>query len=258
MKIASWNVNSIRSRLDHCLKFLQEENIDVLCLQELKCQDHEFPILEFQSLGYKCYTYGQKTYNGVAILSKITPTSIKYGFSDKAFEDQKRIIKAVINNLDIYNIYAPNGASPEDEKFIYKEGWFKRLKRLAKRDAGIDKNKVIICGDYNIAPKNQDVFDPKARFGKICFHPKEHEWFEALLSTGLTDCFREFNKEDGQFTWWDYRKGSLKTNKGMRIDHFLTNDLANKVITSCEIIKKPRTWDKPSDHTPIVINIKDE
>ena len=257
MQIASWNVNSIRSRLDHAIKFLEENDIDVLCLQELKCQDHEFPAEQFEAMGYKCYTYGQKAYNGVAILTKIEPTDIEYGFSDKAFEEQKRIIKATIKGFDIYNIYAPNGNNPKDEKFVYKEGWFKRLKRMLKNEAGLDKNKVVICGDYNIAPTDADVKDPKKSFGKICFHPTEHEWFNQLIDLGLSDCFRIFDKTEKVFTWWDYRAGSFQTNKGMRIDHFLTNDLANAEIDNCYVIKEPRTWEKPSDHTPIVISTKD-
>jgi exodeoxyribonuclease-3 len=257
MKIASWNVNSIRSRLEHAVQFLSKHDIDVVCLQELKCQDHEFPTAEFEALGYKCYTYGQKAYNGVAILTKIEPTDIEYGFKDKAFDEQKRIIKATINGFDIYNIYAPNGNNPKDEKFFYKEGWFKRLKRMLKTEAGLDKNKVVVCGDYNIAPTDADVLDPKRSYGKICFHPTEHEWFNQLIDLGMTDCFRIFDKTEKVFTWWDYRAGSFQNNKGMRIDHFLTNDLANKDITDCYIIKEPREWERPSDHTPIVISTKD-
>jgi len=257
MKIASWNVNSIRSRLEHTVKFLQENDIDVLCLQELKCQDHEFPSLELEAMGYKCYTYGQKAYNGVAILTKIEPSDIEYGFKDGAFEEQKRIIKATINGLDIYNIYAPNGNNPKDEKFVYKEGWFKRLKRMLKNEAGLKENKVVICGDYNIAPTDDDVLDPKRSAGRICFHPDEHKWFNELLDLELSDCFRIFNKTPKVFTWWDYRAGSFKNNKGMRIDHFLTNDLANSIIEDCYIIDEPRSWEKPSDHTPIVISTKD-
>lgn len=257
MKIASWNVNSIRSRLEHTLEFLKTNEIDVLCLQELKCQDHEFPILDFQALGYECYIYGQKAYNGVAILTKITPEHVEYGFKDKAFDEQKRIIKAKINGIDIYNIYAPNGNNPKDEKFFYKEGWFLRLHRMLKNEAQLDKNKVVVCGDYNIAPTDDDVLDPKRSAGRICFHPDEHAWLAKLTDLGMTDCFRIFNKTPKVFTWWDYRAGSFKNNKGMRIDHFLTNDLANTVIESCYVVNEPRGWEKPSDHTPIVISTKE-
>jgi exodeoxyribonuclease III len=257
MQIASWNVNSIRSRLEHALEFLKTNEIDVLCLQELKCQDHEFPKEQFEELGYKCYVYGQKAYNGVAILTKYEPTSVEYGFKDQAFDEQKRIIKATIKGFDIYNIYLPNGNNPKDDKFIYKEGWFLRLHRMLKTEAGIDKNKVIVCGDYNVAPTNDDVLNPERSYGKVCFHPDEHIWFNKLIDLGMTDCFRLFNKTPKVFTWWDYRADSFKTNKGMRIDHFLTNDLANKDITNCYVVTEPRTWEKPSDHTPIIISIKD-
>lgn len=255
MKIASWNVNSIRSRVDHCLKFLQEYDIDVLCLQELKCQDSDFPILDFQLAGYNCYIYGQKAYNGVAIISKIDATEIEYGFKDNAFEEQKRIIKAVINGIHLYNIYAPNGSSPTSDKFLYKEGWFKRLKRTINFEAGIEENPVIICGDYNIAPQEIDVHSPSLMRGKICFTDIERQWFSDLLNCGLTDCFRLFNKNKEQFSWWDYRQGSFKSNKGMRIDHFLTNNIANNMIKDCEINRVPRSWEKPSDHTPVILHI---
>lgn len=255
MKVASWNVNSIRSRIDHALKFLQENDIDVLCLQEIKCQDHEFPAQDFQNLGYNCYVYGQKAYNGVAILTKITADNVEYGFPDDAFAEQKRLIKVSINNLDIYNVYVPNGKDPNDEKFFYKQGWYKRLKRHIKQDSDLEKNNVIICGDFNVAPADADVLDPKKSFGKIGFHPDEHIWFNDLLNIGLSDCFRNFSKQEKVFTWWDYRADSLKNNKGMRIDHFLTNKNADKIIKNCYIEKSPRTWDKPSDHTPIIIEI---
>jgi len=257
MKIAICNVNSIRTRLEHCLKFLQDYNVDVLCLQELKCADESFPLDDFQAIGYSCFIYGQKAYNGVAILTKIKPESVEYGFSDGAFDEQKRLMKAVINGIHIYNVYAPNGASPEDEKFIYKEKWFKRLIKMAKEEADIENNKVIICGDYNIAPKNEDVYDAKKLYGHICFHPKEHEWFNELLSCGFSDCFRLFNQESEMFTWWGYFRNYFEKNKGYRIDHFLTNTNVDKGVANCEIIKEPRKWERPTDHAPVVLTLKD-
>ena len=256
MKVASWNVNSVRSRLEHVIEFLKTTEIDVLCLQELKCQDHEFPAEELKNMGYECYVYGQKAYNGVAILTKITPEKVEYGFKDKAFEEQKRIIMATINGFDIYNIYAPNGKDPKDEKFVYKEGWFLRLTRMLKDEAGLNENKIVVCGDYNIAPTDDDVLDPKKSLGRIGFHPDEHVWFAKVADLGMTDVLKVFDKTPKLFTWWDYRHGSFKANRGMRIDHFMANDLGLASIANCYVLKEPRTWEKPSDHTPIVIETK--
>ncbi|MCP4355335.1 MAG: exodeoxyribonuclease III [Proteobacteria bacterium] len=258
MRIAIWNVNSIRARLEHCLKFLQDYDIDVLCLQELKCADESFPLTDFQAIGYNCFIYGQKAYNGVAILTKIKPESVEYGFSDGAFDEQKRLIKAVINDIHIYNIYAPNGEAYGTEKFVYKEKWYKRFIKVIKQEAKVEENKVIICGDYNIAPKGVDVYDAKKLEGICVFHPKTTEWFNALLDCGFTDCFRRFNQESETYTWWGYFRNYFEKNKGYRIDHFLTNANIDKEITNCEIIKDPRTWERPTDHAPVVLTLKND
>lgn len=256
MKVASWNVNSVRTRLEHIIEFLKTSEVDVLCLQELKCQDCDFPAFDFQALGYECYIYGQKAYNGVAILTKLPAENVEYGFSDNSFDEQKRLIKATIGGFDVYNIYAPNGSDPESDKFAYKEGWFLRLRRLLKNEAGLEKNKIVVCGDYNIAPTDDDVVDPKKSLGRIGFHPEEHKWFAKLVDLGMTDTLKVFDKTPKLFTWWNYRFDGFKKDRGMRIDHFMTNDNALANIANCYVDKTPRGWEKPSDHTPIIIETK--
>ena len=251
MKIASFNVNSLRARLPIVLQWLSETQSDVLCVQETKVQDIDFPTDEFERSGYGYAFKGQKSYNGVAIFSRSEITNTQFGFDDEP-KDQARLIKAEINGIVIVNTYIPQGHSPESEKFEYKLNWFNRLLTF------FDKNfkpadPVLWVGDFNIAPQPIDVYDPEGLLGHVCFHPEVHKVLEDVMQWGFVDVFRMCCDQPGQYTFWDYRlPNSVKRNLGWRLDHIMaTQPLAKKAV-ACYIDKKPRLAERPSDHTPIV------
>ncbi len=251
MKVASYNVNSLRVRLPIVIKWLTDNDIDVLCLQETKVQDTDFPTEAFDGIEYDHVFKGQKSYNGVAILSKHPIEQVIFGFPDEP-RDEARIIKAEINGIVIVNTYIPQGQSPDSEKFQYKLKWFGRLLEYFQRDFG-SLDKVLWTGDLNIAPKPIDVYDPEILLGHVCFHPEVHDALNEILSWGFVDVFRKHCENANEFTFWDYRmRNSFKRNLGWRIDHIMaTVPLAEK-STSCFIDKEPRAAERPSDHTPIV------
>jgi len=251
MKIASFNVNSIRSRLPVVLDWLTENQPDVLCVQETKVQDVDFPAEPFDQAGYNYIFKGQKSYNGVAIFSKDKPKNVEFGLDDDP-QDQPRLIKAEIKSIAIVNTYVPQGYLPDSEKFQYKLDWFSRLRRYFEKHFK-QTDPVIWVGDLNIAPEPIDVYDPKALLGHVCYHPAVHRALQGVMQWGFVDVFRMHNKNAGEYTFWDYRMiNSFKRNLGWRLDHILaTKSLAEK-CTACYIDKKPRTAEKPSDHTPIV------
>jgi len=265
MKITTWNVNSIRARLESVIRWLKENRPDVCCFQELKCQNDQFPASELETLGYNSIVYGQKARNGVAIISKSPPNKIQKGFTNNFDEENSRLIAAEIDGVNIINVYVPNGQDPELPAFEYKRTFFKELRSFLSQNfikpnqtarSNRTARRIVLCGDFNVAPENEDVFDPDYMRGKICFHPDEQADFEYLKSWGLTDIFRKFHPEGNFYSWWDYRAGGFPRNRGMRLDHFLVSAPIAQACKSCEIDKEPRGWEKPSDHVPVTIDFK--
>ncbi len=255
MKITSWNVNSIKARLEHVKRYLKEESPDILMIQELKGLD--FPAQEFESMGYITHAVTQKAYNGVAIISK-HPIEVELDCLPNDNEDkQARYIEADINGLHLINIYLPNGNPAPSDKYNYKLKWlgrlYERLKKLRENDINF-----IIGGDFNVIPEDKDCYNPKKWEGDALFRPETHMAYRSLLNLGLTDAFRVLNNKDKQYTFWDYQAGAWQKNNGIRIDHFLLSPLMADRLKNCTINKIPRGWDRPSDHTPIEIEISVE
>lgn len=252
MKIASWNVNSLKARLDHVKRFLETQAPDILMMQELKGLD--FPDMEFTSLGYQVHAVGQKAYNGVAILSKKPFKVLNNSLAGEDTDEQARFLEIEIDGIRVINIYLPNGNPVPGEKFDYKLRWMTRLKKHLEILRN-DMVPFVIGGDFNIIPEDKDCYDPKAWEGDALFRPESKAIFRELLNLGLTDAFRVFNTEAGHYTFWDYQAGMWQSGKGIRIDHFLLSpELADR-LQSCTIDMQPRGWDRPSDHTPIMIDI---
>ena len=251
MKIATWNVNSIRSRLDHVLAWLKTNPVDALLLQEIKCVNDQFPKEPIEDAGYNLAVFGQKTYNGVAILSKHPIEDVQENIP--GFEDeQSRYIEAVINNKRIASVYVPNGSEVGSEKYDYKlsflEAFYNHLKTLYDYD-----EQVIIGGDYNIAPTNMDVYDPKIWHDRVlCSVPERRAW-QKILNIGYVDALRALHPDKQQFTWWDYRKNSYENNLGLRIDHFLVSPQAADSMKDVYTDEEPRKQQKASDHIPVII-----
>jgi len=250
MKIASWNVNSLRVRLPQVLEWLSENPIDILAIQETKTQDPEFPKQEIEAAGYKVAFSGQKTYNGVAILAKTTPKDI---ITDvKNLDDpQRRILAATVKGVRVVNLYVVNGSEVGSEKFAYKLDWLNKVTAHIKQELQTHK-KLIVLGDFNIAPDDRDVHDPDLWQGKILCSDKEREAYKKMLALGLTDTFRQFEQEEKLFSWWDYRGGGFRRNHGLRIDLILASKALSEKCKSSVIDKTPRTWERPSDHTPVM------
>jgi len=250
MKVVSFNVNSLRARLPIVLQWLGEHQPEILCVQETKVQDADFPTDAFDKTGYKYVFKGQKSYNGVAIFSKGEITNVKFGFDEEP-KDEARLIKTEINGIVIVNTYVPQGYLAESEKFEYKLNWFNRLRRFFEKNFK-PADPVLWVGDFNVAPEPIDVYDPVALSGHVCFHPEAHKALNEVMQWGFVDVFRMHCKEAGQYTFWDYRLNSFKRNLGWRLDHIMaTKSLAEK-CTACYIDKQPRLAERPSDHTPII------
>lgn len=253
MKLATWNVNSLNVRLPHVLDWLAENPIDVLCLQETKQEDAKFPYADLKSAGYHAIHSGQKTYNGVAILSTHEMMDVVHGIA--GFEDeQKRVISATINGVRVICVYVVNGQAVDSEKYDYKMRWLTALNSWLT-DELLKYPKLVILGDYNIAPDDRDCHDPVAWEGNILVSPRERDAFEELLALGLHDSFRLFEAGEGHFSWWDYRMMGFRRNHGMRIDHILVSDALKDKCVSCIIDKAPRKLERPSDHTPVVLEV---
>ena len=251
MKLATWNDNSLKVRLEQVQNWLLESQADVLCLQETKTEDSNFPLLELQQAGYQVVFSGQKTYNGVAIISKLAMTDVQYGLPN--FEDlQKRVIAATVNGVRIVCVYIPNGESVDSDKYQYKLAWLAALQAWL-RDELLRHPKLALLGDYNIAPEDRDVHDPAAWAGKVLCSEPERAVFKGLQQLGLRDTFRLFEQAEKSFSWWDYRMMGFRRNHGMRIDHILIS--AAVECTACGIDKAPRKLERPSDHTPVWADI---
>lgn len=252
--IASWNVNSLKVRLPHVQDWLLNNQPDVLAIQETKLQDANFPLDEFTQLGWQVTYSGQKTFNGVAIVSK-QPMVLKVtelpGFADA----QRRVLGVEIGDTFILNVYVPNGQSVGSDKYHYKLAWLTALRAYAKQLLQ-QYPRVVILGDFNIAPSDLDVHDPVAWQGHVLVSPCEREHWDSLLGLGLVDAFRQLHQQQ-EFSWWDYRQAAFRRNRGLRIDHLLISPTLASNLTECWIDKQPRKLQRPSDHTPIVARFND-
>ncbi len=253
MKLATWNVNSLNVRLPHVLDWLRDNPIDVLCLQETKQEDVKFPYEALKEAGYEAVHIGQKTYNGVAIISRHPLTDIQCNIPN--FEDdQQRVIAATINGIRVICAYIPNGQAVDSDKYQYKMRWLTALTDWLKTEL-VTHPKLMLLGDYNIAPEDRDCHDPEAWLGQILVSPAEREAFQTLINLGLHDSFRLFEQEAKSFSWWDYRMMGFRRNFGMRIDHILVSDALKATCIASTIDKAPRKLERPSDHTPVILEI---
>ena len=253
MKFATWNVNSLNVRLPHVLDWVRNNQPDVLCLQETKQEDSKFPYHALLEAGYESAHIGQKTYNGVAILSRHPIMDIQRNIPN--FEDdQQRILAATINGIRVICAYIPNGQAVDSDKYQYKIRWLDALNAWLKTEL-ISHPKLMLLGDYNIAPEDRDCHDPVAWIGQVLVSPAERLAFQNLLKLGLHDSFRLFEQAEKSFSWWDYRMMGFRRNFGMRIDHILVSNLLKPRCISAYIDKFPRKLERPSDHTPVVLEI---
>jgi len=257
MKISSWNVNSVRARINSVIKYLKSSSPDILLIQEIKTEEKNFPINDFKSLGYNSHVFGQKSYNGVAFLTKINIGKIDLKFiKDK--KKQSRVIVGNIKNkskiIKLINVYVPNGNPVDTEKYIYKNDWYNSFNNKVKKELKGNKN-IIIGGDFNIIPEEIDVYDHTKYENDALFKLEMRKKYRELLNLGLHDIYRHINKEKQEFSFWDYMSGAWAKNHGMRIDHFLVSNNLLSDVKSININKKPRSDIKPSDHTPIELLI---
>ena len=253
MKIATWNVNSLKVRLPQVLQWLTDNPVDVLCLQETKTIDEKFPKADIEAAGYQVIFSGQKTYNGVAILSKHPMTDVVR--NNPHFDDeQQRLIAATINGIRIICAYVPNGQAIDSDKYQYKLRWLEGLQRWMVAELAAHP-KLALLGDYNIAPTDRDVHDPAAWIGQVLVSEPERAAFTQLLALPMQDAFRLFEQADKVFSWWDYRQLGFRRNAGMRIDHILLSAPLAARCTACIVDRVPRKWEQPSDHTPVVATL---
>lgn len=251
MKIVTWNVNSIRSRQDRLLAWLTAHQPDVLCLQELKVEESLYPFEAIQALGYHSAVHCQKTYNGVAILSKLPPQDVRCGLDDGSEDTQSRFISANIDGVRVISVYVPNGGEPGSDKYAYKLAFYRRLKEYLTRHHRPDEP-LAICGDFNVAPTELDVAKPGSWEGSVLYNPEMRAVLADLLSWGLEDAFRRHRPEPGLYSWWDYRMLAFPKNDGLRIDHvFATPVLASR---DAFVDRNERKGDKPSDHVPLGVD----
>jgi len=249
MKIATFNVNSLRKRLGIVLEWLEQHQPDVLCLQETKVQDSEFPLLGLAPCGYEITYRGMKSYNGVAVLSRKKPDAVFYGFDDGGDPDEARLLRVVVDGLPIVNTYVPQGFEIDSPKYVYKLGWYERLRKYFEKHLS-PTTPAVWCGDMNIAPRPMDVHSPEKHLKHVCYHEDARKAYEGVLGWGWQDVFVRLHPDREQYTFWDYRApSSLEANKGWRIDHILaTAPLAEKCM-SVEVDVEPRRAKDPSDHT---------
>lgn len=259
MKVTSWNVNSVRTRLEQVTGWLQANPVDVMCLQETKVIDKDFPVQAFADIGYQAYFYGQKSYNGVALLSREPLADVQMGFGAVLSEtdvgdldDQKRVISGLLGDVRVVNLYVPNGSAIDSEKYEYKLRWLTLLKQYLSKQLAAHPL-LNVCGDFNIALENRDIYTDKNRDKHIMSSPLERETLRDVLSIGLTDAFRKFTDEGGHFSWWDYRTNSFVRNTGWRIDHHYLSPALYEQAVSCTIDTEPRGLERPSDHTPVTV-----
>jgi exodeoxyribonuclease-3 len=257
MRIATWNVNSVNARLETVLKWFREEAPDVACLQEIKCADEKFPREAFESLGYNVAVHGQKTYNGVAMLSKTPLEDVRRGLPGDAADEQSRYIEAVISGprpVRVAGIYLPNGNPIGTEKFTYKLAWMDRLNIHARALLALEEP-LVITGDFNVIPKVVDCENPAAWMGDALFQPESRAAYRGLQWLGLTDAYMQADGAPHGYTFWDYQAGAWQRNNGIRIDHALLSPQAADVLKDVTIHRDVRGWEKPSDHVPVVVEL---
>ncbi|MBK1989782.1 exodeoxyribonuclease III [Sphaerospermopsis aphanizomenoides BCCUSP55] len=258
MKIATWNVNSIRTRLEQVINWLSENPVDVLCLQETKVVDQDFPRLPFANLGYHPYISGQKAYNGVALISRQPLADVSMGFTailpdlEPEWDEQKRVITGVIEGVRIVNLYVPNGSAVGSDKYEYKLGWLTVLRKYLQVLL-LSNQSISMCGDFNIALEDIDINDKVKIENHIMASAPERQALRDVLSLGFADAFRKFNSEGGNYSWWDYRTAAFRRNLGWRIDHHYLTPVLYERAQSCIIDVAPRKLEQPSDHTPVVV-----
>ncbi|CAN5376240.1 exodeoxyribonuclease III [soil metagenome] len=254
MKLATWNVNSLTIRLPHVLDWLARHPVDALCLQETKITDDKFPVIDFQAIGYHASFIGQKTYNGVAILSRAKVTDVLMGIGDYV-DDHRRLISATIDSaagpVRVISAYVPNGQAVGTDKYRYKLEWYDAL--VAHLKPELERHpRLALLGDYNVAPEDRDIHDPAAWAGQVLASAPERERFQALIGLGLVDAYRLFEQPERSFSWWDYRQLGFQKNKGLRIDHVLVTPELAKACTACSIDRAERKKPQPSDHAPVI------
>lgn len=250
MRLATWNVNSLRVRLPHLLDWLADAKPDVACLQETKTEDANFPLEELRAAGYQAVYCGQKSYNGVAILARGALSDVQHGIPNFP-DDPKRIIAATYRNARVVSVYAPNGQEPGSDKYAYKLKWYEAFASWMRAD--LARHPLLAAlGDYNVAPEDRDVHNPKRWEGKIHCSGPERAAFKLVLGAGLADAFRLFEQPPGEFSWWDYRLKAFERGWGLRIDEILLSPGLAAKCRSCTIDKRPRTLERPSDHAPVV------
>ena len=256
LRIATWNINSVRLRIGHLTAFLEEAKPDILCLQEIKCMDDAFPASEIEDMGYNIAVHGQKTFNGVAILSKKPFDEVRTGLPGDESDSQARYLEAVVSHgagvVRVASIYLPNGNPPQTEKYAYKLAWMERLRAHA-RDLLKLEEPLVLAGDYNVIPTARDAANPQAWEGDALYLPQTRAQFQALLNLGLTDALRAATDAPGLYTFWDYQAGAWQRNNGIRIDHLLLSPQAADRLVDVTIDKELRGEDKPSDHVPVRI-----
>jgi len=252
MKIASFNTNGIRARLPLIRAWLEKESPDVLCIQETKVQDQDFPGESFEELSYQCAFRGQKSFNGVAILSKTQPEKVVFGFGDGDEKEEPRMITAFIENVPIVNTYVPQGTAPDSERFLYKLDWFHRLHDYFSQHFQ-PTEPLVWVGDFNVAPEPIDLYDPEGLLGSIAFHPDEHKALSAVKAWGFVDVFRKHHPDEKAYTFWDYRiPYALRRGLGWRLDHIWATECLAEKSTRSWIDMGPRKLERPSDHTFIL------
>jgi exodeoxyribonuclease-3 len=258
MRIATWNVNSINARLETVLRWFETARPDVACLQEIKCVDEKFPSEAFERLGYNTAVHGQKTYNGVAILSKTPLEDVRRGLPEGDGDDHARYIEAVVSGpqpVRVASIYLPNGNPIGTDKFAYKLDWMGRLNRHAQALLALEEP-LVLAGDYNVIPEPRDAEHPQNWTGDALFQPESRAAFRALKWLGLTDAFLQADGAPGAYTFWDYQAGAWQRNNGIRIDHALLSPQAADRLAGVSIHRDVRSWDKPSDHVPLVVELE--
>lgn len=254
MKIATWNVNSLNVRLPHVLDWLAAHGPDCLCLQETKLEDARFPREAIEAAGYRVAFAGQKTYNGVALLAKETPTDVVTALPDFP-DEQKRVLAATCGDVRVIDLYVPNGQSVDSDKYRYKLAWLDALTAWLREELARHP-RLVVVGDFNIAPEDRDVHDPKTWAGQILCSERERTAFRGLLDLGLKDAFRLFEQPEKTFSWWDYRMNGFRRNLGLRIDHILASPALAEQCTGCTVDTAPRGLERPSDHAPVVAEFR--
>ena len=253
MKLATWNVNSLAVRLPQVLDWLSSASPDVLVLQETKLTDDKFPHADFNAAGWQVQWFGQKTYNGVALISRLPAEGLVRNIPGLG-DEQARVIAGTVGGLRCIGAYFPNGQAPDSDKFVYKMRWLDALREWVRAEMAAHPQ-LVLMGDFNIAPEDRDVYDPVAWAGQIHCTPEERAHFQGLVSLGLVDAFRLFEQPPKSWSWWDYRNLAFRKNQGLRIDHILVSEALRGRVAACSIDKAPRKNERPSDHAPVVVEL---